>query len=122
MTGSLSIGHVWITRGEDDLSDSLQRDAVMPGVEPDQRLSSRGWPVRSRVNVDGLVDGISRSRFQGILDPAFGMDMITGRLRIEADAVVFADGVLTGESAHRYCARGKQKLKERATMIVSNNV
>jgi hypothetical protein len=84
MTRCLRIGHVWIPGGEDDVSNSLQRDAVMPGVEPDQRLSSGVWTVRSRMDVNGLVDGILRSGFQCILDAAFGIDVIAGRLRIEA--------------------------------------
>ena len=85
ITGRLGIGNLGIGRGEDDVPDGLQRDAVMPRVEPDQRLSFGGRTVGSRMDVDGLVDGIPRRRFQRVLYPAVGTDVIAGGFRIEAD-------------------------------------
>ena len=60
----------------------------MPGIQPDQRLSFGGRMVGSRMDVDGLVDGISRGSFQCVLYLAFGIHMITGCFCIQAHAVV----------------------------------
>jgi hypothetical protein len=70
----------------------------MPGIEPDQRLSLGGRTVGSRMDVDGLLGGISRSSFQYILDLAFGIDMITGRLYIKAHGAVDDGLVLASEA------------------------
>ena len=120
ITGSLGVGNLGIAGGEDDFPNGLQRDAIMPGVEPDQRLSSGGRTVGSRVDVDGFVDGIPRRRFQCVLYPAFGIDMIAGRFCINARAVVDAGSGLSWRAKPRggQRARRKQKLEEGAAMIV----
>ena len=60
-------------------------DAVVPCVEPDERLPPGGRTIGSRVNEDGLVDRIARSRFECVLDPALGENVIAGRAFVDGD-------------------------------------
>ena len=59
--GRLAVGDLGIGGGQDDLADRFERDAVVPRVEPDQRLAARRraigagvderpscWPDRAR--------------------------------------------------------------------------
>ena len=87
ITGRLGIGNRGIAGGEDHFADGLQRDPLMPGIQPDERLSPGGRTVGSRVDVDGLVDGISRSSFQGVLYLPLWIHVIRGGLCIKAHAV-----------------------------------
>ena len=124
MTRSLSVGDIGIRRREGNIADRLQRDPFVPGVEPDQRLSAGRWPVRSGMDVDGLVGGIARSRLERVLNAAFRVDVIAARFRVENDADDADDAigrsrlVLSRRSTRRKHARREQELKERATMIL----
>ena len=105
ITWRAAVGDLRIARGERDVADRLEGDAIMAGVEPDERLPAGGWAVGSGVNVDGLVDGIPGRRFERVLDPAPRMDMITGGPRVEAHAVSDRRPVLASEAADRQRAR-----------------
>src|SRR4029453_1164747 len=81
----LRIGDVGIRGSEGDVAHSLERDAVMPRVEPDQRLPSCRWPVSPRVNVHRLVNRILRRGFERVLDLVLGVYVKAPRLRVDAD-------------------------------------
>ena len=78
IAGRLAIGDLGIGGGEDDVADRLERDAVVPRVEPDQRLPSGRRTIGAGVDVDRLVDGILRGRFERVLDLALGIDVMAG--------------------------------------------
>ena len=120
IAGSVGIGNPGISGGEDDVPSGLQRDAVMPGIEPDQRLSSGGRTVGSRMDVDGLIDGIARGRFQRVLYLALGIDVITRCIGVELHpgADYGLGVVLASEATDGQHARRKQSPQEGATMIV----
>src|SRR5260221_9858607 len=112
ITGSPGIRNLRIGRGEDDVADRLQRDAVMPGVEPDERLSPGEGTVSSRMDVDGLVDRIRGGSVQRVLDPVFRLDLITPRLRVERDRFVLVSDARVGVETRR-----KQKHDAGSTMM-----
>ena len=118
IAGRLGIGNLGIGCGERDVPNGLERDAIVPGIEPDQRLPLGGWTVSSRVDVDGLVDRIARGRFQCVLYPAFGIDVIAGRFGIEPHGAVDGGLALASEATNGRHARRNQKPEERATMFV----
>ena len=107
-----AVGDLRIARGERDVADRLEGDPIVAGVEPDERLPAGGWAIGPYVNVDGLVDGIPGRRFERVLDPALRMDMITGRPRVEADAVSDRWLVLAGETADRQRARASRSWRK----------
>jgi hypothetical protein len=59
-------------RGQDHLADCFERDAVVPPVEPDQRLPVRRRAIGPGVHVDDLVGRILRGRLERRLDAAAG--------------------------------------------------
>ena len=75
--GRLAIGDVRVGRGEGDLTNRFEPDAVMARVEPDQRLA-RAADGRFRRARRPLVHRIPRGGLEGVLDLAPGMDVMAG--------------------------------------------
>jgi hypothetical protein len=70
IAGRLPVGELGIGGGENDLADGFERDALVPRVEPDQRLAPGRGAIRSCVDIDRLVDGIVCRCLERVLYPA----------------------------------------------------
>ena len=81
----VGIGHLGVGGGERHVAHGLQGDAVVTCVEPDEGLPPGGRTIGSRVNEDGLVDRIACGRFERVLDPALGKNVIAGRGFVDGD-------------------------------------
>jgi hypothetical protein len=77
MTRRLPIRDVGIGCRQRDVALGLERNAVVPGIEPDQCLSLRLRPVGAGMHDDSLVVGILGCRFEGVLDVAAWMNMLS---------------------------------------------
>ena len=78
MTGGAAVGDLRIGRRQHDVADRLERDAVVPRVEPDQRLPLRLGPVGPGMDEHRLVDGIARSSLERVLDAVARTDVMAG--------------------------------------------
>ena len=95
----LVIGDRWIGGGQHHLADRFERDAVVPLVEPDQRLPVRRRAIGPGVDVDDLVGRILRGRLERRLDAAAGLDAVGTRRRVERHGISCVAAL--GETAHR---------------------
>ena len=95
----LLVGDRWIGGGQHHLADRFERDAVVPLVEPDQRLPVRRRAIGPGVDVDDLVGRIFRGRLERHLDAAAGLDAVGTRRRVERHGISCI--VALGETAHR---------------------
>ena len=95
----LPVGDRWIGGGQHHLADRFERDAVVPLVEPDQRLPVRRRAIRPGVDVDDLVDRILRGRLERRLDAAAGLNAVGTRRRVECHGISCVAAL--GETAHR---------------------
>ena len=73
--GVKTVGDLGVGGGENDVADGFDRDAVVPLVQPDERLSLGGRPIGSGMHVDGLIDLILRRRLERVLNRVLGIDM-----------------------------------------------
>ena len=96
----LVIGDRWIGGGQHHLAERFERDAVVPPVEPDQRLPVRRRPIGPGVDVDDLVDRILRGCLERRLDAAAGLDAVGTRSRVERHGISCV--MALGETAHRH--------------------
>ncbi len=118
VAGRRGVGEVGIGGGQGDVSHRFQGDAIMPGVEPDERLPLGGRAVGAGVHVDGLVDGIARGRLERVLNPVLGIDMMPGARAAPDRGGVGAAPVLSGEAPDGERARRQQEPKEGATLVL----
>ncbi len=87
MAGGGRIGDVGVGGGEDDVAARFERDAVVPGVEPDQRLPLGRRTVGAGLHAHDLVHRIARGGLERILDAAGRMHVIGLCGRVEGEAV-----------------------------------
>ena len=95
----LVIGDRWFGGGQHHLADRFERDAIVPLVEPDQRLPVRPRAIGPGVDVDDLVGRILRGRLERRLDAAAGLDVVGTRRRVERNGNSCVAAL--GETAHR---------------------
>ena len=117
----VGIGDVGIRRRQNDLPDRFDRDAIVPGVEPDQRLTFRRRTVGPRVDIHGLVGGILRRRVERILDLSFRIDVMFSGLGVSthrARPVAGRCGLRARRTSHRHGGASQQQLQKRATMVL----
>ena len=116
IAGRLPIGDVGVGRGQDHVAVGLQRDPVVPGVEPDQRLTLRLRPVGAGMHDDPLVPGILRRRLQRVLDAAAGMDVVAGGPGSGRPGVHWSGSLLAGQGTHRQSSQRGEHLQYRAAI------
>ncbi len=117
IAGGLRIGDGRVGGRQGHVADGFQRDAVVPRIEPDERLPPHRWPVGPGVNVHGLVHGVLRRRFERVLNPIVRVDVIGACLRVESDGGWLSPvPVLARGARERQGTRCQQGLQERAAI------
>ena len=71
------------------------------------------------MNEDGLVDRIARSRFECVLDPALGENVIAGRAFVDGDTSRERPALAQAPNGNDACRH--QKLEKRATLLWSGS-
>jgi len=95
----LFIGDCRIGGGQHHLTHRFQRDAVVPPVEPDQRLAVLRGTIGPGMDVDDLVGRILSGRVERRLDAASGLDVVRVRRRVERHRIGCIAAL--GEAARR---------------------
>ena len=115
-----TIGGLGVGGGEGDVSRGLERDAIVPRVEPDHGLARRRRTIGAGVDDHFLVGAIFRRRLECVLNAAAGMDAIARGRDIEAhmrrDALAGRCGLMS-ESASGDDAGCQQELEECAAVL-----
>ncbi len=115
----LRIRNVRIGGRQGDVADGFERDAVVPRVEPDERLPSRQGSVRPGVHVNRLVHRILRRRLERFLNLILWVDVVGARLRVDGELrrlLGSAASVLAGDALHGRGGRGHEQLEEGAAI------
>ena len=114
--GAKAVGDLGVGGGEDDVADGFDRDAVVPLVEPDERLSLGRRPIRAGMHVDGLIDLISpppRARPESSPWDRHAGRLISPRGGRACRAAV---RMWPRQAADGQCKRGEHRLEKCATM------
>jgi len=122
--GRLAVGDLGIGGSQDDLADRFERDAVVPRVEPDQRLAAGFRSIRAGVDEDRLVGRVASCGLQRVLNLSARTDvMAVGRCtRHVRPSLAAGDGgprpSLSGKAGAGYRGPSRQQLQKRPAVVV----